>query len=169
MYTVLARPTKPKSRNPINFDNPEALLRKMICHICGELKSPFEPCQPCERRSKRRQKIRAKEIEAGLNSPAHHRDLLTQYWELQDEHLRVEERKQREKLMLLVVMYELRNCFKKIGENYIIPEANQPRLNRILEAVNVLANGWPANEVRSCHRDKSVDEFICGEFGPSWH
>lgn len=159
-----------------NIDDPEKLFRQAVCQYCGEIKLLDKHCVRCFKKKKARIEFHMKRKELGLESPWKKDPIREEYEQLFLEKdpsspiLTEREILKKKNLSVLVALVELRNCFQKnLAGEYAVPLHNQERLNRILQAIDVLQGGWLNIWLGRHRKATTVDHFITGDLGTTWH
>lgn len=156
--------------------NSLGLLRQALCDKCGSIKILEGQCIICAKqrkswiafnRARKKMKIPSKWATNPIREE-YDRIFLA---EIPNRPTETERQRQKQKsLALIVALLELRNCFSKnLSSDYVLPVHNQERLNRILQAIDVLQSGYLNQWTNTYRKNTTMDHLITGDLGTTWH
>jgi hypothetical protein len=147
-----------------------SLLKSAVCANCGEIKVLDGTCRLCTAKRIENKRVVALEKKLGLTKQRN--PIIDEYLKVFGTEMRMHKdtRKTRRMIACFIIMQELRGCFQKTGDSYVMPGYNQERLDRILSALDVINNGW-GKTLKHSYALNDTNEFtrlILGELGTTW-
>lgn len=162
--------SKKRLKRKIDFNDPMTLLTSAVCQHCGNIKVLDKRCVQCEAVRIRERKLIAEKKRLGVEKK--HDPVIDEYLKVFGTEMKLtrELRLRRQAVCSYIIMQELRGCFQKSGENYVMPGYNQERINRIFHALDVINKGW-GKFMRPKYANWNKGEFnplVLGELGTTW-